>query len=268
MMTLLNKNRNPIAQHYSIARIVILFWLTGWFIKRWFYEPYLLYSAKPFPVVHPLFPEFFRNADVAIFFYFLPLVIIPLIFLRRGFGLKLSAIVMVVCAAILNLHIDTCNDVTFLTSSWVGLWLAWFIFHADQPVKDFRKHAKILCLCIVGMIFLGGFVGKLTPEYWSGQVMLTILSTSGKESPLGMYFLTLSAEMRGFLIMGLARLVIFLEALLVLAPFLGLRFVFILLAGIFIGFCLFSTTMIFSVIGCMLGMVLACVFLEQMDKKV
>src|SRR6185436_469088 len=77
-------------------------------------------------------------------------------------------------SAVLLLHQDTHNDATFVTSFWAGVWFLWFVSQMHREDDSFVAHARSLALCVVAMIFWGGFVGKLTPEYWSGQVLADI----------------------------------------------------------------------------------------------
>jgi hypothetical protein len=242
----------------NIARIVVLFWLAGWYIKLGFYGPYLLETTRQFPVLHPMFPAFFQNADVANLFYFLPAFLVPFLFFRRDIYLRISAVVMVVCAAVLNLHINTCNDATFVTSFWSALWLLWFICQ-----KNPLPHAKMLAMCVLGMIFWGGFIGKLTPEYWNGQVMTQILIAGGDKTLLGKIVLPLSTVVRDNVMMWLGRLVIIIEGVLALSPLLPVRFVLFLLCVIVAGFCLFSTWTILSVLSSLVGLAVAVVRLEK-----
>ncbi|MCC6758547.1 MAG: hypothetical protein IT395_02835 [Candidatus Omnitrophica bacterium] len=257
------KINSPLEEYHRIARIVMMFWLAGWYIKISFYAPYLLNTTRDFPILHPMFPSFFQAPNVADLFYFLPVAIVPLVFFRRESYLKVAAVLMVVCSAVLNLHINTCNDATFVTSFWVGLWVLWFLFHCHGTPKNFRPQAKNLALCILGVIFLGGFVGKLTPEYWSGQVMSDILFAGGLKTLLGQFVLSLPEDIRQSVMVFLSRLVIILEGILVFTPFLPVWFVLGAMCCILLGFSFFSTWMISSVLLCLLGLVFATVLLEK-----
>ena len=259
-----NQINNPVEEHLKIVRLLMMFWLTGWFIKISFYAPYLFQTTRDFPILHPMFPAFFQAPRVADLFYLLPVAIVPLVFFRRESYLKLAAVLMVVCPAVLVLHINTCNDATFVTSFWVGLWLLWFVFHCHETTQSFYFHARNIALCILGVIFLGGFVGKLTPEYWSGQVMMDILFAGGLKTPLGQVVLSLPENIRQCVMVSLARFVITLEGVLIFTPFLPLKFVFAAMSCILIGFSLFSTWMIFSVLLCLLGLVAAVISIDKL----
>jgi hypothetical protein len=55
---------------------------------------------------------------------------------------------------------------------WGSVWLIWVSFCVGR--KDFARSKRIgglLPLVIVSFVFLGGFVGKLTADYWSGEAM-------------------------------------------------------------------------------------------------
>lgn len=240
-----------------------MFWLAGWYLKAGFYFPYLVQTTKHYPVAHPFFPEFFLSPYVATVFYFLPLLVVPMLsFCGRGF-VWVAAVLMALSAAVLNLHINTCNDATFVTSFWVALWLCWFTSQAGRATPHVRRHARFLAQCLIGVIFLGGTVGKLTPEYWDGEVMGRIFIVQTDQSPVGKILRHLSPELQKTAATWISRAVIGVEALLALSPFFPYRFVAVLGSAVFVVISIFSTWRIFSVLACLMGMLLACLLLEK-----
>ena len=167
-------NIQTVPLNYRVIQYAMLFWLLGWFIKISFFADYLAVYIFAIPIRHDLFPTFFVNPYVAVFFYYLPTLAFPAILLPTRNRLIFSNLIFLGCSLVLMNHIDTYNDATFVTSFWVSLWLLWFSINSDRKDDAVHFHAKILAQCIIGMIFLGGFVGKLTPQYFSGEAFYNI----------------------------------------------------------------------------------------------
>ena len=164
---------------------------------------------------------------------------------------------MTLSSALLLLHQDSANDATFETSFWVGAWLVWFTWSMRRSDADFLAHARSLALCVVAIQFCGGFVGKLTSEYWSGQVLADMFmqQTQGlaaswvrahfDEATIRIWFQWISK----CLIVG--------EGALALAPLLPYRLVCYTGIPFMLSFALFKTWMIYSVLSCLVGLLIA-----------
>jgi hypothetical protein len=244
-------------------RVMMFFWLAGWFLKASFFVPYLLRTTVAYPVADAFFPSFFMNPFVAMTFYLLPVLIVPVAVLKWQRWFWVSAVLLVVCAAMLNLHINTCNDATFVTSFWSGLWLCWLVRHISETDDSFRLQANVLAQCVVAIMFMGGVIGKLTPEYWSGQIFRQIFIEQGGSSPFGKILGNVSGNVQGFVLAYLAKIIIGVELLLGLAPLLPYRFVMAVMVMTSVGISLFSTWRIFSVLLCLLGMLIAGQYLQK-----
>ncbi|MCB9757374.1 MAG: hypothetical protein H6753_02990 [Candidatus Omnitrophica bacterium] len=245
------------------VRVMMLFWLAGWFLKASFFVPYLLCTTVVYPVVDAFFPSLFMNPFVAIAFYLLPLLIVPVVVLKWQRWFLASAVLMVVCAAMLNLHINTCNDATFVTSFWSALWLCWLVRHVFETDDSFKLQARVLAQCVVAIMFMGGVVGKLTPEYWSGEIFRQIFIEQGGSSPLGEILGHVFGNVQGIILAYLAKIIIGVELLLGIAPLLPYRFVMAVMVMTSVGISLFSTWRIFSVLLCLLGMLIAGQYLQK-----
>lgn len=239
------------------ARIVVALWLVGWTSKCVLFLEYFFKTLASHPMVNDFFPVFFRSALVAQTAYLLPLLALPVFVSRRQAWFCLAAVVMSVSPALLLLHQDCANDATFETSFWVGAWLVWFSFSMRRRDTEFFMHARSLALCVVAIQFCGGFVGKLTSEYWSGQVLAdmfmdqkqglaaTWVRANFDEATIRIYFQWISK----FLIIG--------EGLLALAPLLPYRLVCCTGIPFMLSFALFKTWMIYSVLSSLIGLLIA-----------
>ena len=249
-----------------IARIVIIGWLFGWYVKGCFYYPYLTHTVYQYPVTHPLFPNLFLDPNLSTVSYFLPLVAGVTLFSRRRLNFCLISGILLICSMMLTLHIDTYNDATFVTSFWVALWLLWFSLSLDRTDEALRRHGRKLAQCIVGLIFLGGFAGKLTAGYWSGEVIYNIF-LSTKDTPVGTILNVFPAELRPVITMYISRTIIAGELILALSPFLSYRLVAVLAAAVFSIMTLFSTWRIMSVNSSLMGMLLGCWLWEKFERQ-
>ena len=156
-------------REYLVFRLVVIAWLIGWYFKYSFLAPHLLHHIHEYPVIIHQFPAFFQNKYVAGCAYFLPILAGLGIFIPRRRVYLCIATILLGCTTTLGLHIDTYNDMTFISSFWVAIWLVWYAYYIDDA-KHIVRHAPMLAKCMIALLFLGGTIGKLTPEYWSGEV--------------------------------------------------------------------------------------------------
>jgi hypothetical protein len=239
------------------ARVLIGFWLAGWFLKWTFFHEYLFSTIISYPFLIDLFPLFFRSAYAAQFFYLLPLLAVLAFVRPHKFYFCFAAVIMIVSSAVLLLHQDMHNDATFVTSFWTALWLLWFTTRMERQDQAFFVHARSLALCVVAVIFWGGFVGKLTPEYWSGQVMADIFMEQNFGWVSQWAKTHFSEEAIRFCFQWVSKAVILGEAVLSFAPLLPYRFVCFFGIPFMTGISLFTTWRIFSVLFSLMGLLVA-----------
>ena len=239
------------------ARIVVALWLVGWTSKCVLFVEYFFQTLVTHPMVNDFFPAFFRAALVAQVAYLLPLLALPVFVSRRQVWFCLAAIVLSVSSVLLLLHQDSANDATFETSFWVGAWLVWFSFSMRRRDAEFFLHARSLALCVVAIQFCGGFVGKLTSEYWSGQVLADMFM----EQKQGLAASWVRAHFDEVTIriwfQWISKCLIVGEGALALAPLLPYRLVCYTGIPFMLSFALFKTWMIYSVLTCLMGLLIA-----------
>lgn len=247
-------------REYLVFRLSALAWLTGWFFKYGYFYPYLLHTTQVYPVTAAQFPAFFENPGVAAVVYHLPLLAAAGLFFQRRAVFIATGCLFLLCAGILGLHIDTYNDMTFVSSFWVAVWLIWYAVHIDKP-DHIAEHAPFLAKCIVGLLFLGGTVGKLTPEYWSGEVFY---NTVVRQTPgfFGMFVAkTFSVDQQRLIMSIISKGIIIVEALLVLSPLYPYRFYAAFASFSIVMLVVFRHWQILSVLSCLAGITLACLLL-------
>ena len=148
--------------------------LFAWLIKiRFFIAADLVYRYRP--LRDEFFPVALQNAQVAEVAYALPVTLALIALLRFSLTpLRITLAAFCLGSCILLVHQGTYNDATFVTSLWVsaiGLWLD----HAsrDETVPVAPRLAFLTQL-LIGMLFLGGLVGKLTSGYFDGSIFYEI----------------------------------------------------------------------------------------------
>jgi len=253
--------------NFKVARVVILFWMMGWFIKILFFGPYLLETAMVYPLRVSFFPSFFSDHRISAVFYFLPVCVLAVFFVERKPVFISSAALMLVCAAVMNLHVNTHNDATFVTTFWAALWLCWFVFRMDRLDESVALHGRFLVQCLLGMIFMAGTFGKLMDEFSNGEIIFNIFISQGEGSPLRWILGGLSPQLQGLVVAWISKVIIFSEGALILSPLLPFRWV------VRLGICalpvitLFSTWRILSVLSPLIGLLVACSLWDKFDQK-
>ncbi len=135
--------------------------------------------ARANPVVDELFPSVFRSQVVVVLGFGLPVItgVATLIWdSMRAF--RINALTLLVCSAAMMLHQLGIANQMFTTAFWVSLWLLWLSTRCSEVNDDLSAsellRGAFLAQCIVSFIFLGGFVGKCTAGYWSGETFTNL----------------------------------------------------------------------------------------------
>lgn len=256
-MNTLSINSNLEEVFLRVVKTVLAFWMVGWFLKADFFSGYVFHEVLDYPYWMNFFPDFFKDPLVLQFFYMLPLVCLWFFFRQTLANFRLAGMIMLISSVVLLLHQDTHNDATFLTSFWVSVWYVWFVFQHRSLNQDLFLHAKSLALCVVALVFCGGFVGKLTPEYWSGQAFADIFMLQ-EYGWIGQWVRAHFSEAiirQGFGL--LSKFMILGEGVLATAPLWPYRFILVFGIGLMVSISLFTTWLIFSVLSCLIGLLLA-----------
>ncbi|MEM7788617.1 MAG: hypothetical protein AAF594_12915 [Bacteroidota bacterium] len=120
------------------------------------------------PLVVEGLPDVLWHPLVPVVAYLLPVIAVPVGLVRLGRWAAWSGGLGALCAFALLVHVAAYNDATFVTCLWAGLWIAWL---ATQGKEEGVAWGPRLAQGVVSLVFLGGALGKLTPEYISGDVL-------------------------------------------------------------------------------------------------
>lgn len=256
---------SEIKLYNHVFRLVLSGLLLGWFIKlKVFFWNYLNVITFKYPVSFSQFPALFESPATAQLMYFLPVMTLPAVFLKgENISIiyhKICCICLIFASLFMMLHSATYNDATFVTSFWVSLWLLWFTFHFESK---YYKDACKLAMAVVCFIFLGGLTGKLSSEWWSGEVMFGITQSTFKHWPFTWIKNNTTYEELKTFSMVLSWGIIFLEAAIVSSFFWPLRFSLKIIPALIAGIIFFRTWLILSVISCLILLLTGCYLLYK-----
>ncbi len=249
----------------QILRVAMGAWFFGWFIRFQYFKTYLFTFIERYPITFDFFPGFLQQGEVSMVVFFLPILIVPALQIPSQRRMIVASMTLLVTATISMLHLDTYNDATNVTCFWSAIWLLWFSVNCHRTDVAFRTQARFLVQLIVTVIFVGGFVGKITPAYLSGQAWFEMFMS--KDS----YFF--GSVLRG-LIDADPRLLsrylswgmIFAEGcmgLMILVPYrLGAICASVLMLLMLL---MSNTVLILSVLGCLIGMMLSLLMWRDID---
>lgn len=244
-----------------IDQIVMLGVLISVLTKiKWFFIGFRIY--RQFPLQDEFFPIILQNAWVFLIAYLaiVGLAAASLILQSRAIALAMRS-AMLICLFILCIHQQTYNDVTFVTCFWTVAWSTWFVWETGRrPEQELLGMATTFSHLVLSLIFLGGAVGKMTPGYWNGEVIYGIYFESRNFWCFNLIRENISAEAIPELAKWYSRMIIMMEwtcsFLWLMPPRFASTIAFLTLFGI----AFFSSFMLFSVLGCLMGLALVGLF--------
>lgn len=150
------------------VRIALGVWAVGWGWKAGFLIFQIGVRGLAIPIRYDGLPAILLNQEVALVAYLVPLLAAVVGVVRGGRAVVAAALVGCISAWVLVSHVATYNDATFVTAWWAGLWIAWA---GSRTEAEARAWGPRLAQAVISLVFLGGVLGKLTPEYTSGEAM-------------------------------------------------------------------------------------------------
>lgn len=157
-----------------LVRIVGALWLCAAGLKVGaFWDLYQ--QAERHPVLsHPTLPSALLSTPGTAVAWAVPFVAYAGFFVQARSVLVCSAGIFALCALYLSCNINSYNDATWVVLFWFSLWLSFASGQVDREDDGARRQVDFLARVIVAVVFLGGFVGKLTPGYFDGSVLLEL----------------------------------------------------------------------------------------------
>lgn len=246
-----------------VFRIVASAWLVGWFWKAWFFVGYYFSEIWAHPFRYDGLPQVLVHPALAAIAWASPLLVIVALVYPRGWTLRAAAGLMAGAALIACLHFETFSDATFVTSFWVALWLVWFAANARRTDTALYLHARALAQCTLALVFLGGALGKLTPEYTGGEAFYQLYFVQKDGWPYPWLRDAVSADALRVIATWFSRAVISVELVIAMCPLLPYRLTTIGGTVVMAGMVVISTWNLLSVMACLIGLMLALLLVED-----
>jgi MFS family permease len=238
------------------ARIVAGFLLIGWYCKLGHFIQMEGWQ-KDVPIVHwAALPSWAISPAWAWRWFWLPLVLAVLLLVQRRWALVTFAAGTAVAAAGLCTQVNFHNDATFVTSFWAALWLlSWCASAANDPATWWWPQR--LAVAVVSLTFLGGFVGKLTADYWSGQAFYTLYFVKKNYFIYNWLKATFDVDTVRNIATAFSRGAILSEGVVALGFWLGVRWYAPVALAVMLGMVIISTPMLLSVMSALIGLLIA-----------
>jgi hypothetical protein len=247
----------------SPFRVVVGFILAALLWKGYAY-PTIFAAYRNCELTDPFFPTLLRNTYVLLGLMLVAVwATLAIQFTQNRILLRIQTSVLTLCMIGLCIHQGSYNDATFVTCFWVSLWCVWYTFRIDDPVDQLFASAKTFAILIISMIFLGGAVGKLTPEYWSGEVFYQIYFVDRDFWVFNLLRARFDLETLREISTYYSRMVIVTELAVAGFWLLPRKIAAILTLAVLLGLTLFSNTALFSVTFCLIGL---CLFMLHESK--
>ncbi len=246
------------------VKIALGFWLLAWVVKIHFFLPYFAWVCREYPLRFDFFPAAAADPWVSLLAYLAPLAVGTAAMISANQRVwQLAAVCLTAGAAALAVHLNAYNDATFVTSFWAGLWLLWLTTRDPSRPEVVAAHGPRLAQAVISLMFLGGAIGKLTPDYWDGTALYHIYLVQ-KQNFIYPWLRANcdEASLRG-LAMVFSWTVILAELAVATLVLCASRKTLLISAVVIFGVAVVSTSFLFSVLGSLLGLAFAGARLQQ-----
>ena len=247
-------------------KVALAFWLVGWLVKVHFFWPYFTWVCLDYPLVFDFFPAWAASPWVSLAAY-----VGPLVAGLAAFGSDSPRLWRWACAAlvagslVLCVHQNSYNDATFITSFWASLWMLWLVTRGAN-YGEIARHGPLLAQAVVSLMFLGGAIGKLTPDYWDGTAFYHLYFQQKTNFIYPWLRSHLSDETQLTLAVAFSRAVIVGEFMVAALAWFASRQTLLLSIAVMVVVVAISTSFLFSVMGCLIGVGLAGVRLARLNE--
>jgi hypothetical protein len=250
-----------------VFRIVVSAWLVGWFWKAGYFAPYLFAEIWTYPLAYDGLPGVLVHPAPVSIVWLAPSLALVALAMPRVWAMRATAWLFTACALGACMHLETFWDATYVTSFWSALWLVWFTANASRTDAAFRLHARVLAQCVIGLVFLGGAVGKLTGAYVVGDAVYQLYFLQKSNWPYPWLRETLSPEALHSLAVWFSRGVIVVELALAASPLVPSRIAATGGIVLMLAIVAVSTLYLMSVMACLLGLCAAVLVLSGSDER-
>lgn len=248
---------------WLVWRFVMASCLLAWFVKLPIQTKLFFQGAENAIYSQSLLPDWLCRPDLGGVFYFAPALNLWSLFTRRRGVLLGAGALQVLCSLLMLWHVQSYNDFTHLTGFWVGLWLCWWAAQVDKNDEASHWHGVALALGIVSLCWLGGAVGKLTPEYWRGEPFYDLYFMEKDYFPFTYWRAHLPPAQIHLMAQWFSRIVVVTECLLATSVFWPTRLAAISNLLALTGMVIISQLQLFSVLGPLMALSIAAAWLHD-----
>ncbi len=244
-------------------KVALAFWMAGWLVKVHFFWPYFTWICLDYPLVFDFFPAWAASPWVSLAAYVAPLAAgLVAMGSARPQVWRWAAVTLAVGSLVLCVHQNSYNDATFITSFWAALWMLWLATRAPGS-PEVARHGPVLAQAVISLMFLGGAIGKLTPDYWDGTAFYHIYFQQKSNFIYPWLREYLTEENLRTLAAVFSRVVIFSELAVAALVCLASRRTLQWSAVAMLFVVIISTSYLFSVMGSLVGVALAGARLQR-----
>jgi hypothetical protein len=245
---------NPRLMAWRIALGISLF---AWFVKS--KDQINLFFQGPDHAIrhHTLLPDWLCSPVVGGVAYFMPVLCFLALRAHRAVWLRLAGLTHAACSLVMLWHVQSYNDATHLTAFYVGLWLAWWAGRVERTDAASYWHGIALAIGIISLCWLGGGIGKLTPEYWAGEPFYHLYFMDKAQFPFSWMRAHLSQETIHLYAQWFSRTVVVAELVLATCILWSPRWAITASILALSGMVVISQLQLFSVLGSLMGLALA-----------
>ncbi len=251
-----------------LNRIVIASILVSLLWKiRYFLLAFAVYFE--YPLHDEFFPAWLSSSGVSLAAYTLSVAacLVSLFSVDRRYLMGCS-LLLTACLYIQCIHQHSYNDVTFLTCFWSAAWSFWFTSRIGRDHDNLLiEKGVFISHLILSVIFLGGAMGKLTPGYWSGQVLYDIYFAARDFWVFNILREHFSNDTLHAISRWYSRFVIVTEMGCACLWLLPRRWASWLAIITCCGICLFSNVLLLSVLACLLGLAVIGLHEEPLPRQ-
>ena len=217
--------------------------------------PILFSVYRAIPLQDDFFPAQMQSAEFLATLYLVPIGFsVSVFFLSHRGWILCQAIVTCLAMFGLCIHQQSYNDVTFVTCWWTSAWCVWYALRLHDPAADLYFKAGRLAVLIFSLIFLGGAIGKLTPGYWSGEVLYQIYFVERDFWAFNLLRSRVDPETLREIATYYSRFICLIELAGAGLWLLPTRLACLIAIGVLLSIAVFSNTYLFSVMCCLFGL--------------
>ncbi len=257
------RNPNPASANLRLIawRLALGLGMAAWFVKSKLQISLFFQGPEQSIRHHSLLPTWLCSPVLGGVLYFTPLLTLLALRAQRIRWLRLAAATYATCSLLMLWHVQSYNDATQVTGFYTALWLWWWAGQVPRTDAASYWHGITLALGVLSLCWLGGAVGKITPEYWSGEPFYHLYFMDKPQFPFDWWREHCTTETLHGYARIFSRLVVVSELALATSLLWPVRLAVLANMMALCGMVIISQLQLFSVLGSLMGLVIAIAWL-------